>query len=41
MVGPGQSVDEAMVTADQAMYADKAAIKMKRKMLRKSARDGM
>ena len=41
MVGPGQSVDEAMVTADQAMYADKAAIKMKQKMLRKSARDGM
>ncbi len=39
MMGPGQSIDQAMVTADQAMYADKAAIKLKQKLQRKTARD--
>lgn len=39
MLQPGESLDEAMVKADQAMYADKAAIKMKQKKERRTSRD--
>ena len=35
MVWRGGSIDEAMVAADQAMYADKAAIKVKQKLQRR------
>lgn len=39
MLWPGESIEKAIVEADQAMYADKAAIKMHQRQKRRTIRD--